>query len=1066
MGRYWRKNILKIYGGKLQLWPSGMDSMDWITVVPTTGDPIAPDADSIVTGGPDVDSLRQVIVDDTTDGTDATDSSASQPSQPTQPSEKENAAAAEKKRAETVMRKYQKDGNMTTGDMDVLLKMVKGGKVEPNDMMKKVMHSVVCNTKDKDGIATSYVPRMVSPKNDAKVYTKVMVAVLPRPVTTESSRSAFNKSIAKLGRIMDEMFGDDESKVVALNALADSVGVGVVDRKQELSVSETLALRRFCRVSSNQLYKISQFLRAKGVVPRLLPRNATVTAYEEARGHAVRVEKLLLLTSTSDKDATSKECLVWCLQRPAGVLEDLTCACLLSGTFEQSIDISNYSDSLLVFMGADKAGDEITNIIRVGNRKNGNHGTCCQPFARTEDGASENIFNCNRFFYSSKYPMQKFQQELLDDNLHVIVVKLVGSEGKLIDCRAITVNFVDLTPGSCATVSIGDETIQIDNDVMEGSLLGQWTDTKTGKFILATDGDGKAVGIVHEDLPSTLVFWRNNTTLPFDVSEGSIEIKAYCARGFLSHDTKQGLIVAGIGSASSSKSCLCCLQHKSKFKLYPQWMYDQCREIQGQEIPRDQVCWDDPVIRKGDHDNTKNHEKYLSMMKECTSANRSEARHLPIKVECGSVVNSPGLDTHGEKDTLAPMHASQGLMTHHSCNVRMLLRQAEAGNKWMEEVDKVEEDAKAVVTNIKAMAFDADHKAVIKLEKKLQASREELKSATDANDQARINGANVSVAHNLQQLDQHKLHRQYESRVKQLQGAEHVLEQIKAYKKKSSKKPHGPAEYRYNQSFENEAKVRFRAEHSGFELSNDDGITALRHWNKICEATTGVYDANSNDEDEAKMAKDIKVIMDESKEISRPLFWLSKFLKRQDKKTEDVVHQEFDPVMIAVSKAWRKTHKTFEDNDDSKGVFLKLHHLEYHVRNFMLRTGFYGRGSEEGKEQAHNEFSADQNIVSRMSCPVKRTETFVRRQNSSVSPELATTLQNMKGKKRGKYDTSNRRQRQRVETVTNNISRDVGFGYLEVDNRKMDTSFLIKSLWKDVYMMCAYGIIPEAWKNK
>ena len=187
-----------------------------------------------------------------------------------------------------------------------------------------------------------------------------------------------------------------------------------------------------------------------------------------------------------------------------------------------------------------------------------------------------------------------------------------------------------------------------------------------------------------------------------------------------------------------------------------------------------------------------------------------------------------------------------------------------------------------------------------------------------------------------------------------------------------------------------------------------------------------MYDTNSEDEDEAKMAEDIKVIMDESKEISKPLYWLSKFLKRQDKKTEDVIHEEFDPVMIAVSKAWRKIYKTFQDDDDSKGVFLKLHHLEYHVRNFMLRTGFYGRGSEEGKEQAHNEFAADQNIVSRMSCPVKRSKTFVRRQNSSVSPELASTLQNMKGKKRGKYATSDRRQRQRIETVTNNFVRDAG----------------------------------------
>jgi len=72
----------------------------------------------------------------------------------------------------------------------------------------------------------------------------------------------------------------------------------------------------------------------------------------------------------------------------------------------------------------------------------------------------------------------------------------------------------------------------------------------------------------------------------------------------------------------------------------------------------------------------------------------------------------------------------------------------------------------------------------------------------------------------------------------------------------------------------------------------------------------------------------------------------------------------------------------------------------------------------------------------------------------------------MKGKKRGAYNTSNRRQRRRLETATNNFVREVGGGFLEVNNRKVNASFLIKSAWKDVYMMCAYGKVPEAWKCK
>ena len=373
----------------------------------------------------------------------------------------------------------------------------------------------------------------------------------------------------------------------------------------------------------------------------------------------------------------------------------------------------------------------------------------------------------------------------------------------------------------------------------------------------------------------------------------------------------------------------------------------------------------------------------------------------------------------------------------------------------------------STIESIKAEDHNSDHRMMITYEKMLEQAQARLATATNAHDEDGIDDANADIADVMQRMDAYNTAKQYSQRVRKLNGAKQLLEAIKKYKNKTSKRPRGPAEYRYNKSFEEKAKVRFRPEHSGFELSNSDGIIALQHWNKICKATTAVYDVDSDNEDEARMAEAIQNIMDESKKVSRPLFWLSKFLKRQDKKTAKIVYTEFDPVMIAFSRAWREVYKTFAEEEDSRGVFNKLHHLEYHVRGFMLRNGFYGRGSEEGKEQAHNEFASDQQIVSRMNCPVKKTETFMRRQNSAVSPELVPMLQSMKGKKRGRYNTTgNRRQRRRIETVSNNSVRDLADGWVEVDldHQKMNTSYLIKSSWKDVYMMCMYGKVPDAWK--
>ena len=131
----------------------------------------------------------------------------------------------------------------------------------------------------------------------------------------------------------------------------------------------------------------------------------------------------------------------------------------------------------------------------------------------------------------------------------------------------------------------------------------------------------------------------------------------------------------------------------------------------------------------------------------------------------------------------------------------------------------------------------------------------------------------------------------------------------------------------------------------------------------------------------------------------------------------------------------------------------------------MIKYGFLGRGSEEGFEQAHNEFDADMKIVARISCAFKRVGAFLRRQNSSADPSLIPMLQNEGGKKRGRYQATDKRKRRRLEAVANSATTDLGGGFLEVKNSKRDSTCLIKSEWEDVYLMCAYGIVPDKWKE-
>ena len=936
--------------------------------------------------------------------------------------------------------------------------------------MMKTAYAVIKGAQ-KDGIAKISVPRMVSQRNGATVYTEMRVVVLPSVTVKEDSPpSTFNKSVVLLSNVLDSLYSGPKAKVKALKKIATDLGVTILDRLQQMTIPEVLAFRKKCRLSGNQTSKIGSYLRQIGILNNLLPRMEIVTEYEKERQHEVSVQSMSLFVSSADKDSKNPECkpcTAWHIRRPAGILEDLVCATRLADKFQPSIDISNYQDSILVFMGNDKAADEVTNSIRDGNRKDGNHGSCCQPFARTEDGAAENSCNCGAFFYNPRYPMKSYQQHLLDDKLHMIIVEVRAPDGKLIGCRATTVEFDGLPTADDADVnlyvpddadSIIDRTVLIDEDSIPGNL-DQWTKANTGVFKLAVNETGSAVGVVNEADPEALIGWRNNTTLPLDISVGEVQLVCLRLRGFLSHDTKQGLIVAGIGSPSSSCPCLCCLQHKNRFKFYPAWMRER-----DQTIPENQTESDEPTLRNGTNSVTEMHAKYVRDKEQNPSAIQSNARHVGIKVQHGSCVLEPGLDCHGEKDMLAPLHTSSGIFTHHSCNTRALIRKAEENNSWLRRVIEVKEEASAVVEGIKADGRrKTNHNQVMQIEN-------DLRRALADREQAEREGGDDAIGEaqcRIEQLQQRLLYfteqQQYVMNEKKLKGAEEMEKLITTYLKSSSRKPRGRAEYRYNQAFEVIARVFFRAEHSGFELSNADGIKALEKWAEICEYTIASYDANSEDAEEARMAQQITEIMTKSKEVSSPLLPVSKTMKSQKKLEQDTI-DEFSDELIKLSKAWRTIYNTFDDNNNnSKDVFIKLHHLEAHIRPFMIKHGFYGRGSEEGMEQAHNEYEADKKITSRLKCTLQRVEAFLRRQNSAVATEIVPLMQGGKGKKRGSYQPSDKRKRRRIEKVVNSSIRNATDGYLESRRYQNQLQLPNQDFLEAGILMCAYGEVPEEW---
>jgi hypothetical protein len=85
--------------------------------------------------------------------------------------------------------------------------------------------------------------------------------------------------------------------------------------------------------------------------------------------------------------------------------------------------------------------------------------------------------------------------------------------------------------------------------------------------------------------------------------------------------------------------------------------------------------------------------------------------------------------------------------------------------------------------------------------------------------------------------------------------SDYLIKKCAIYEK-STKRPHGPAEYGFNKSFGTIAKVYFCSEHTGYELKASDGITVLEKQADIAAAVKQAYG------DDLQLRNEVGMIMD------------------------------------------------------------------------------------------------------------------------------------------------------------------------------------------------------------
>ena len=99
-------------------------------------------------------------------------------------------------------------------------------------------------------------------------------------------------------------------------------------------------------------------------------------------------------------------------------------------------------------------------------------------------------------------------------------------------------------------------------------------------------------------------------------------------------------------------------------------------------IPRAELEERAPTLRVGANSNVNLHMSFKRKIENSSIlASKHSKKKTEIKKQHGSVVLEPHLDMKN-KESMAPMHAPQGIFTHIGANMRKSIRRVEKDNYW------------------------------------------------------------------------------------------------------------------------------------------------------------------------------------------------------------------------------------------------------------------------------------------------------------------------------------------------------------------------------------------------
>lgn len=334
--------------------------------------------------------------------------------------------------------KEEKEEMMLVSHINEILKLYKkrDGSIrkEANGLMIYILDK---NLEHRDSW-NKYEPIQISYiKPDSKKEAKRFILNVPVFKAESDHQRIVARGAKLLKQVVGNMAGENDISLqqAIVQSLATSLG-GVLRWSQStwLDVVDCMTLRERGRISSTKIIEILESAAKLLGIKNFCPKELHKKFREE---HL----KSLLEVAYSRIDLEGKQSIMYYIKNQPLLVERLLASSMMDGTYQKSEEFCNIVNSEIFLRGIDKGFEDISDLIRLVNRKDGNSGLYCIPICTVED-ADETYENLAKTSFSDE--IGKLMNQIYENKFHMLSIigesKVTGGATEK-DVRCVMIAF-------------------------------------------------------------------------------------------------------------------------------------------------------------------------------------------------------------------------------------------------------------------------------------------------------------------------------------------------------------------------------------------------------------------------------------------------------------------------------------------------------------------------------------------------------------------------------------------------------------------------------------------------